>query len=266
MSKHEPFGIPGGLPSVVVKDHTAVISLNRPAQHNRIGIEDIAQFHVILKEISRSEAVRSVILTATGKSFCSGYDIAALSRSGGSAGSTAPGADFRGLCDAVQALRQPTICALNGPLYGGAIDLALACDFRVGHENVHMSIPASRLGLHYYGSGMVRYVAQLGLAASRRLLLLGDKFSNEDIRRCGFLDAIVPQDEVLLRALDMANQLASNAPMAVQAMKKSLNEIASGDCDMGVIEARYLGSLASDEFTERLAAYSLKSPAPAGVQ
>lgn len=266
MAMLEPFGKPNGLPSVMVNDHTAVISLNRPEQHNRIGIEDIAQLRAILEKIGLSDDVKSVILTATGKSFCSGYDIAALARSGGNAGSTAPGADFRDLCDAVQALRQPTICAINGPLYGGAIDLALACDFRIGHENVHMSIPASRLGLHYYGSGMVRYVAHLGLAASKRLLLLGEKFSNEEIRRCGFLDAVVLEHEVLPRAFEVASRLASNAPMAVQAMKKSLNEIAAAHFDMGVIESRYLNSLASDEFTERLAAYSQKSAASAGVQ
>ena len=67
----------------------------------------------------------------------------------------------------------PTICALNGGVYGGSTDMALSCDFRIGVEGITMFMPAARLGLHYYAGGMRRYVARLGLGAAKKLFLTG---------------------------------------------------------------------------------------------
>src|SRR5260370_42637681 len=77
------------------------------------------------------------------------------------------------MVDRLEDLRLPTICALNGSVYGGATDLALACDFRIGVEGMELGMPASRLGVHYYLSGMRRYVTRLGLGAAKRLFLTG---------------------------------------------------------------------------------------------
>lgn len=249
---------PPGPPTHVTTGEIAVITLNRPHQHNRLEPDDIAAMHAILDAIDAERAIRAVILTATGRSFCSGYDIGAFSAVPGGAVSDASGHDFNHLCDRVERLSQPTICALNGSVYGGAIDLALSCDFRLGHEGIVMSMPAARLGLHYYASGQIRYVSRLGLNAAKRLFLASEQFDAGEMVRVGFLDEIVGRDLVMEKALALAARLARNAPVAVQDMKRSLNEIAAGAGDLAAINARFTKSLASRDFAEGRTAWAEK--------
>lgn len=247
-----------GPPTHVATGEIAVITLNRPDQHNRLEPDDIAALHAILDTIDSDRSIRAVILTATGRSFCSGYDIGSFSAVPGGAVSDASGHDFNHLCDRVERLSQPTICALNGSVYGGAIDLALSCDFRLGHAGIVMSMPAARLGLHYYASGQFRYVSRLGLNAAKRLFLASEPFDAVEMVRIGFLDEIVGDDLVMEKAQALAASLARNAPVAVQDMKRSLNEIAADAGNLDAINARFAKSLRSHDFAEGRAAWAEK--------
>ena len=247
-----------GPPTYEATGAVATITLNRPDQHNRLEPGDIAAMHTILDAIDADRAVRAVILTATGRSFCSGYDIGAFSDVPGGEVSDASGHDFNRLCDRVERLSQPTICALNGSVYGGAIDLALSCDFRLGHDGIVMSMPAARLGLHYYASGQYRYVSRLGLNAAKRLFLASEPFDAAEMMRVGFLDEVVGRDLVMEKALALAARLARNAPVAVQDMKRSLNEIAADVGDIAAINARFSKSLRSRDFAEGRTAWAEK--------
>jgi len=247
-----------GIPTLTLRDGIAVITLNRPDQHNRMEPDDLAAMTALLNRIDADDAIRAVILTARGRSFCSGYDIGSFSASPGGAVNADSGHDFNSVCDRVESLRQPVICALNGSVYGGAIDLALACDFRLGHEGIVMSVPAARLGLHYYGSGLVRYVSRLGLNTAKRLMLASETLEAADMLRVGFLDEIVARDMVLEKALALAARLARNAPLAVQGMKRSLNAIAAGAADVPGMDARFSESLRSRDFAEGRSAWAEK--------
>jgi enoyl-CoA hydratase/carnithine racemase len=88
--------------------------------------------------------------------------------------------------------RPVTVAALEGNVYGGATDLALACDFRIGVEGMELRMPAAALGLHYYPSGMRRCVATLGLSAARRLFLTAEPLAATDLLALGYLDELVP--------------------------------------------------------------------------
>lgn len=245
-----------GVPSVTVKDAVAIIRLNRPEQHNRLDAADIDTLNQIITEIDADDAIRAVVLTAEGRSFCSGYDIGSFSADPGGSPNAQSGHDFNGVCDRLEQLRQPVICALNGSVYGGAIDLALACDFRLGHDGIIMSMPAARLGLHYYASGQARYISRLGLNVAKRLFLVAEPFDAPEMLRCGFLTEIVARDVLLEKALALAGRIARNAPVAVQDMKRSLNEIAAGVGETEVINARFSRSLASEDFKEGRRAFA----------
>lgn len=249
---------PPGLPSVERVGEIAVIRLNRPEQHNRLEPDDIAALNRLFATIDADRTIRAVVLTAQGRSFCSGYDIGAFSASPGGAVNSFSGHDFNGMCDRLEAVAQPVVCALNGSVYGGAIDLALSCDFRLGHENMVISVPAARLGLHYYASGQARYVSRLGLNAAKRLLLASEVFGPTEMIRCGFLDEVVAQDLVFEKAMALAGRLARNAPIAVQGMKRSLNEIAAGTGDAATINRRFSSSLQTRDFAEGRAAWAEK--------
>jgi enoyl-CoA hydratase/carnithine racemase len=193
--------------------------------------------------------LRVLVLASNGPTFCSGYDLNAL-------GAGAGGIGFDEVVDRLEALALPTIAALQGSVYGGATDLALACDFRIGVEGMKLVMPA--LGIHYYPSGLERAVTRLGLAAAKRLFLLAEPVAAADLLAIGYLDKLVAKDALAAETDALAGILAGNAPTAVQGMKRTLNEIARGRLDWPAAEDAYRPSTRSDELAEGLRAFAEK--------
>ncbi len=250
-----------GTPVLAVRGHRADIRLNRPAVHNRIEPADIVALQEHFAAIDADPAIRVVVLTGTGKSFSSGYHLGDLKDRGSSDGAVSPRENgFERLTDALENLRPPTICALNGGVYGGSTDLALACDFRIGVEAMKMFMPAARLGLHYYTGGLIRYQRRLGLAAAKRLFLTAEPQDAARLLHLGFLDEVVPADALAGRVDALAEQLAVNAPLAVQGMKKALNDISRGELDRAWADAAAAASLATEDAREGVTAWHEKRP------
>ena len=247
------------VPVVTVADGRATIRLNRPREHNRLEPADLAVLRDAFARIDRDPSVRVLVLTGTGKSFSSGYHIGALVER--KAGRPEPGnADdtFETVVDRLERLRIPTIAALQGSVYGGATDLALACDFRIGVAGMRMLMPAARLGIIYYPSGIERYVSRLGIAAAKRLFLTAEPIEAEEMRRVGYLDEIVPAETLAARVDALAASLAANAPLALAGLKRAINEIAAGRLDRDALAAARAGCAASDDHAEALKAWSEK--------
>jgi enoyl-CoA hydratase len=235
-------------PTCTISDGRAEVRLNRPEYRNRIEPGDLAALRHILEEVEMNDAVKVLILTGAGSTFCAGYDLLALA-------AAANGQDdagdvvrqFEALVDHLEWCRVPTICALNGPLYGGGSDLALACDFRVGVAATQMAVPAVELGVHYYHGGLRRFVTRLGLGAAKRLLLLSSSMDAVEMLRIGFLDEIVDTPETLEQRIDvLANTLvAMPAPAVVAGMKRALNRIALGEMDSALTDTAWAESVRS---------------------
>ena len=98
--------------------------------------------------------------------------------------------------DRLEAMHMPTLCALNGGVYGGATDMALACDFRLGVRGMRFFMPAARFGLHYYPSGLRRYTQKVSPSFAKRAFLLSEDFTDEDLLRVGYLDWLVDRAAV----------------------------------------------------------------------
>ncbi len=240
-------------PSLGIDGAVAVLRLNRPRQHNRIEPDDLVVMRGHLKTIEAAADVRVLVVRATGKSFSAGYHLGAVggSRSGDAADGQSA---FESFINQLENLAVPTICALQGSVYGGATDLALACDFRLGVTGMQMFMPAARMGLHYYPSGLQRYVTRLGLAAAKRLFLTGAAIDAAEMLRIGFLDELVPAAELSGRVEALVALLADNAPLAVRGMKRALNQIARNDLDLPATRAAIAATLASADIKEGLAA------------
>ena len=182
---------------VTIADGRATVRLNRPREHNRIEPGDLAVLRETFDHIDRDPDIRVLVLTGTGKSFSSGYHIGALvERKAARPGPGQADDTFETVVNRLEALRVPTIAALQGSVYGGATDLALACDFRIGVAGMRMLMPAARLGIIYYPGGIERYVSRLGIAAAKRLFLTAEPIEAEEMQRIGYLDEIVPADEL----------------------------------------------------------------------
>ena len=233
------------MPTLTVEGSCATIRLNRPLLHNRLSPQDLACLNDLLGTAEQDRSLRSLVLTASGKSFCSGFEIGALGEA-----ESGDGRAFERLADRLERCRLPTICALNGSVYGGATDLALACDFRVGVTGMTLLMPAARLGLHYYCGGLQRYVSRLGVSAAKRLFLLAEPADTETLLRIGYLDEAVASDALISRVRELTAVLAQRAPAAVQGMKAALNDIARGDADLKAIDAASGANSHSPELIE----------------
>lgn len=252
MSAHD---LPPSPPVLRVSGAVATITLNRPQHRNRLEDGDLL---VLLKHIAAVNAdtsVRALVLTARPNQprpvFSAGYHLGAFRDDG----ETGP-MPFERVPDALAGARPITLCALPGSVYGGATDLALACDFRFGVEGMEWRMPAGALGLHYYPSGMQRYVARLGLGVARRLFLLADTVPDRDLLALGFIDKLLPPAELPAAIESWCQQVLAMGPLAVQGMKQTLNEIALGCAQPGLWREREAATKASADFAEGRTAFA----------
>ena len=247
------------IPVVTVADGRATIRLNRPREHNRLEPGDLAVLRETFTRIDHDPAVRVLVLTGTGKSFSSGYHIGALLERKAAEPELGQADDtFETVVNRLEQLRIPTIAALQGSVYGGATDLALACDFRIGVEGMRMLMPAARLGIIYYPSGIERYVNRLGVAAAKRLFLTAEPIEAEEMHRVGYLDEVVPSNQLATRVDALAAALAANAPLALAGLKRAINQVAAGRLDHAALAEARAGCSESDDHAEALKAWSEK--------
>lgn len=231
----------------------ATITLNRPRHLNRLHREDLLALQTFFIELAADPALRVVVLTGRGRAFCAGFNLQELQEH--NAASNDPQL-FEHTVDALEALPVPTIARLNGGVFGGATDLALACDFRVGVQGMELRMPAARLGLHYYPSGMQRYVSRLGLAAAKRLFLLAETVPAADLLQIGYLDRLVAPEQLDPTVQAWAQSLQAGAPLALRGMKRSLDDLARGQADMAVLRQREQQCASSADLREGLAAFA----------
>lgn len=242
-------------PVLQIEGGVATLTLNRPAQRNRLENGDLKALLAHFEHIERDPAVRVLVLTANTAGqpkpvFCAGYDIGGFDEPGH--GSTF----FEEIPDALAKLRPVTICALNGSVYGGATDVVLACDLRIGLQAIEWRMPATALGLHYYPSGLQRYVNLFGLAAAKRAFLTARPFTAQQLDALGLFEALVGPDDWAQTLQTLVHDVLALAPLAVQETKKSLNEIAAGAMDEARLREREHMTSRSADFAEGRAAFA----------
>src|SRR5881392_1913694 len=229
----------------------ATIRLNRPKHLNRLQAEDLGELLKLFDRIEADPAIRVLVLTGTGRAFSAGYDLNSVAdRATSATAQPSAGSAFEAVVDRLEDLSMPTICRLNGGVYGGSTDLALACDFRIGVDTAEMFMSAARLGLHYYPSGIRRYVSRLGADNARKLFLTAQKISAPEMLRIGFLTAMVAVEYLDEEVDKLAATLAGNAPVAMRGMKRAINDFTRGQLDRDAVEQRYRDSLHGSEIQE----------------
>lgn len=246
--------MPAHSPRLQIDQHLARITLRRPKVANRLEIEDLQTLERQLDTVNAQTDVRVLLLEGEGRHFCSGFNIGAV-----------PGVDagalFERLTDAWENARPITIAAIQGGVYGGATDLALACDFRLGTRACEMFVPAARLGLHFYRGGMARYVNRLGLGMAKRILLACETLDAQAMLDCGFLDRL-HDDEAQLQAqaLELAQSLCALAPLALCGMKRHLNALARHELDCVQLADDIARAAASEDLVEGVRAWQERRP------
>jgi enoyl-CoA hydratase len=248
-------------PPILERDGArAVVRLNRPRHLNRLQPEDLDVLLKLFAEVEADPALRVLVLTGTGRAFSAGYDLGSIAERAATAQQQTAGSAFEVVVNRLEDLGLPTICRLNGGVYGGATDLALACDFRIGTEACEMFMPAARLGLHYYASGIKRYVSRLGVDNAKKLFLTAQKIDAAEMLRIGYLTAMTPVKGLDAEVDRLASLLAGNAPLAMRGMKRTINEFARSALDEAAADRRARDSMHGEEIKEGVRAFGEKRP------
>ena len=223
--------------------------LNIPERHNSLGREQLLAIQQHLAAVANDRQVRVLVLTGAGdRTFCAGASLQEL-------GAGEIGGDcFRATATQLAGLPVPTICALNGNVFGAGVELALSCDFRLGVEGARMRVPAAAIGICYPSSGVQRLVQGLGLNLARRILLAAEEFDSRAMLDMGFLDYLVLPSRFAAATDDLAGKIANLAPLAVRSMKNILGQVLDGSVDEEQVKELADMCANSEDFREGLAA------------
>ncbi len=242
-------------PSLTIRDAVASICLRRPKKMNRLTADDLALLQAHCEQIDADKGIRVVVLTADTAGqrhpvFCAGYDVGAFDSK------THDPQLFEQTVDRLAALKPILVCGLNGSVFGGATDMVLACDLRIGQFGMVFKMPAVALGLHYYPSGLRRYVQAFGLERAKQAFLSARPFSSEQLLACGILMDIHDHQAFDAALEKLTFEICDLAPLAAQSTKRSLAEIANGLFDLNSLRAREAVSIHSNDFVEGRAAFA----------
>lgn len=231
------------------------LTLNNPKKHNALGMEQLEGLHDALQQVVADKELRVLVLTGSGdKTFCAGASLGELS--GGEIGDDA----FQKMTTAFAAVSIPTICAMNGNVFGGGAELALSCDFRIGVSGSRMRVPAAAIGLCYPLSGIKQFVARLGPHMAKRILVGSEEFGDAELLQIGFYDKLIPREQLQQETRKLAAHIAGLAPLAVQAMKRLLDQAGEVSIDAALAQELSRTCLESSDLQEGFAAKREKRP------
>ena len=203
-------------PVLHIKDGIATITLNRPAQRNRLENEDLQTLLAHFQQVNADLGVRVLVLTANTQGqpkpvFCAGYDIGGFNEQGQGAMS------FEQVPEALAVLRPITLCALNGSVYGGATDLVLACDLRIASTQARMGLPEINLGVLAGAGGCTRLPRTVPAALAAEMILTGQPINAQRCLEAGLVSRVVEPAALLDTVFDLAQTIAARAPKALRA-------------------------------------------------
>jgi enoyl-CoA hydratase/carnithine racemase len=213
------------------RDHIATVTLNRPDRLNALSIDLMTEIKRASEAFHDDVETRVVIFTGAGAHFSAGRDLKDSKTSHvGEASLLARQREYSigpNMIRALNEIDQITIAAINGAALGGAACIVTALDFRIGADDCLVGYPEAALGFPLSWTGLPLCVRLVGPARAKRLVILAQKENAQTLLDWGYLDEIVPADELIERALEMAGQYAAAPPIAAQMVKRSVNAISS---------------------------------------
>ncbi len=224
------------------EDYIGVITINRPQALNALNSQVLDELNDVLDSVDSNET-RALILTGEGdKSFVAGADIgemSTLTKTEGEAFGKKGNDVFRKL----ETLEIPVIAAINGFALGGGCEISMSCDIRICSENAIFGQPEVGLGITPGFGGTQRLARLVGPGMAKQMIYTGRNIKADEAYRIGLVNAVYPQEELMAAAKKMASGIAMQAPIAVRACKKAINDGLDADMDQAiVIEEKLFGS------------------------
>lgn len=225
------------------KGNIAVATINRPQALNALNSDVLTDLDELVNVVSADSDIRALVITGSGaKAFVAGADIAEMSTLTPEEGE-AFGKHGNDVFRRIETLPIPTIAAVNGFALGGGCELSMACDIRICADTAVFGQPEVGLGITPGFGGTQRLARLVSPGMAKQLIYTARNIKADEAYRIGLVNAVYPAEELLPQAEKLANTIAANAPIAVRACKKAINEGLQVDMDAAVvIEEKLFGS------------------------
>jgi enoyl-CoA hydratase/carnithine racemase len=252
------------MPDVVVEHRGTAswITLNRPDARNALSRELNLRLHDLTSELDERDETRVIVVTGAGdKAFCAGADL--KERKGVTADQT--GVYLQAIAGAINGfadLRKPTVCAMNGSAYGGGLELAIACDFRILVEGAELGLTEVKLGIIPGGGGTQRLPRLIGEARAKELIMLGRRIGAARALEIGLVHQVVPRAGLAAAVDALLAEIGSCAPLSVRFAKSAIQRGYGKPLSEGLEIERecYDVTLFSEDRDEGLAAFAEGRP------
>jgi enoyl-CoA hydratase/carnithine racemase len=241
----------------------ARLRLNYPERRNALDHEMLDALADVLPRLDRGIETRCVLITGEPPAFSAGYDIGGIPEKTFERDAEALVAHpFDGAMEALAKYPWPLIAALNGATLGGGLELAITCDLRICVAGATLGMPPAKLGLVYSHTGLRKFLDVLGLARTKELFLTGRNVSAERAAEIGLVHEVVAAEDLEQTAIDLAAEVAGNAPISMRGNKHAIDLIArspmlSEQQEAGLIALRE-SCFASDDLREGISAFGEK--------
>jgi 2-(1,2-epoxy-1,2-dihydrophenyl)acetyl-CoA isomerase len=249
---------------VHVHDGVGLIQLNRPEKMNAIGAITRRQLGEAIKQAERDDNVRVVVLTGSGRAFCSGADVTEMAQEGGMRSPEDVGNVLRNeympMLTRLRTMPKPVIAAMNGPAVGIGASYALACDIRIAVPEAYLLEAFVNIGLAPDGGVSWLLPRMAGTGVAYEMFFTGKPLSATDAYRLGIINRLVPADRLEAEVRELASQLVSQPRQAMAAAKRAVNHALESSYEEALEFESYLqeAQAASPEFAEGVQAFLAK--------
>ncbi len=226
------------------RDFVLLLTLNRPEVMNALNLPTLLELKGILEEVWFSRDVRVIIITGAGdKAFCAGADLKERERM-----TELEVKNYirtiRETFTMIEDIPKPVICAINGYAFGGGLEMALACDIRIAADTAKMGLTETSLAIIPGAGGTQRLPRIVGKAKAKELIFTARRITADEAYRIGLVNEVVPKERLLDRAFEIAEEIAKNGPLAVEAAKFAINKGSEVDIKTGLeIESKAYDTL-----------------------
>lgn len=225
------------------KENIGVLTINRPQRMNAISNELTSELKKFLDEIENDDELRVLVITGAGdKAFVAGADINELVDRDALIGRRVS-RQRQEIFSRIENLHVPAIAAINGYALGGGLELALACSIRVCSDKAQFGAPEVKLGIIPGDGGTQRLPRLVGLGRAMEMILTGDFIDAEEAYRIGLVNKIVPHEQLMEKAMELAKKIASRPPLAVRYAKETVNRSLEGSTVSGFALESFLHAL-----------------------
>jgi enoyl-CoA hydratase len=223
-----------------------ILTINRPKVLNALSWQSLRELKVFLEDILPKENLKALLITGAGdKAFVAGADIAEMNNM--------KDREFQEYVDFAHRVYEliendpsPCIAVINGYALGGGCELALACDIRIASDKAKLGFPEVRLGIFPGWGGTQRVTRILGLGKTKELVFTGEMIDAQEALRIGLVERVVPHDNLMDEARNLAHKIAKNGPRAVRMAKTAINSGSEMDLQRALLLEKTLVSLCFD--------------------